>query len=1175
MSSSTLYHRLTRRGKVLRVVKEHYLRDDIPCGLADCAKCPPPPPAPVVIAGPGGAGPSSSSSSAAVPLPSALSPTPANSTVLVLDTNTVLHQMDFLEAASSLVCDVVVLETVLEETKHRSLPTYGRLRALVRDHPDRRFVPFANAHHRDTHSPRRVGETPNDYNDRLIRDACAWLRDHFRDRGLGVLLLTHDAGNAKLAAAMRVETSTVADFVAKAGPAHAKLLELLASPAPLAGSLAMDTEDGDDVAGAGAGAGKAVSALEAAAAEVGKGKRGAAASSASASSSSSSSRPASSPLGFREHLTTTQMADAVRSGAGFQGTVRVNRDCWFEARVMIHGLRGRGAGDAWGSGVVAHAGGASASATASAAASGGTGGGVGSGGDDSVSVLIIGREAMNRATEGDTVVIELLPQAQWKQPSTRIALPPLQGEDVAASEREAIGTAPASAAGPPSTALSQRALASAASTSASTGAVPTGRVVGIIKRAWRSLCGSLEPEEPLPGTAVDGSLAPQPALFVPVDSRYPRVRIETRQKWSLMDKRLVVALDAWDSSSAFPRGHYVRTIGKIGDKTAENEVILLEHDIISRPFSADVLACLPPADFAITPENSAGRTDLRHLDICSIDPPGCRDIDDALHARPAEGYTDGSVEVGVHIADVTYFVRHGTAIDVEAAERANTTYLVERRIDMLPKLLTETLCSLKGGVDRFAFSVTWRFRPVYRDPSLPASAVPPQYAKLAPADRWELVPGSSTFFKSIIHSRAAMTYAQAQALLDDPAAATPVAKGVKLLASIARSLRHGRVDAGALSLASAEVKFLLDSETHEPLDVMAYEMRETNNTVEEFMLLGNVAVAERVWQAYPRCSLLRRHPVPPKSAFNSLLSAARVAGVELNVETSKALATSLDNAQVAGNPYVNRLLRILATRCMLQAAYFPSGEMTPPEFHHYGLAAPIYTHFTSPIRRYADVVVHRLLAAALAVDPLPEEYQDKLVMRAQCDNMNKRHLMSQLAGRASGSLHTNIFFHKRIVVERGLVMRLRANGIVVLIPRFGIEGAIVLGRAKDDVRPPKPGAPAQRTVVYDEEAQTLSDATTPEALRIRIFQEVRIALVVETKARHRKELVYKVVDPPFDPFPAVGEGVTVEGWPHEGSGKEDAAAAVGSKRKAAGEPPAAAADAADGAKGRKGGPKRA
>jgi hypothetical protein len=183
--------------------------------------------------------------------------------------------------------------------------------------------------------------------------------------------------------------------------------------------------------------------------------------------------------------------------------------------------------------------------------------------------------------------------------------------------------------------------------------------------------------------------------------------------------------------------------------------------------------------------------------------------------------------------------------------------------------------------------------------------------------------------------------------------------------------------------------------------------------------------------------------------------------------------------------------------------------------------------------------------------------------------------MSQLAGRASGSLHTNIFFHKRIVVERGLVMRLRANGIVVLIPRFGIEGAIVLGRAKDDVRPPKPGAPAQRTVVYDEEAQTLSDATTPDALRIRIFQEVRIALVVETKARHRKELVYKVVDPPFDPFPAVGEGVTVEGWPHEGSGKEDAAAAVGSKRKAAGEPPAAAAEAADGAKGRKGGPKRA
>jgi exosome complex exonuclease DIS3/RRP44 len=283
------------------------------------------------------------------------------------------------------------------------------------------------------------------------------------------------------------------------------------------------------------------------------------------------------------------------------------------------------------------------------------------------------------------------------------------------------------------------------------------------------------------------------------------------------------------------------------------QVILLEHDIPARPFSADVLACLPPADWAITPANSAGRTDLRGTTICSVDPPGCKDIDDALHARwlppdPASGAR--RVEVGVHIADVSYFVKPGTAIDLEAARRANTTYLVERRLDMLPGLLTETLCSLKAGVDRFAFSVTWEFEPV---PAVPLAAggsgtsadgavvddvggVPVDARTRTPTCAWRVGPGSARYFKSIIHSSAALTYAAAQAQLDDPsAAATPVGGGIKLLASIARSLRADRKAAGALTLASPEVRIMLDSETHDPLDVTAYELKETNSMVEEFM----------------------------------------------------------------------------------------------------------------------------------------------------------------------------------------------------------------------------------------------------------------------------------------------------------------------------------------------------
>lgn len=678
------------------------------------------------------------------------------------------------------------------------------------------------------------------------------------------------------------------------------------------------------------------------------------------------------------------------------------------------------------------------------------------------------------------MVVQLHPKSAWKKGGT--------------------------AAGAPATIADLRAALAEEGGAAS--AAPTGRVIGVLKRAWRHYCGSLEPEPASSSALVDGGSTTTTVLFVPVDARIPRIRLRTRQAAALMDKRFIVAVDAWHASSAYPDGHYVRTLGPIGDKGVETEVILLEHDIPTRPFSSDVMACLPPADWVITPQNSVGRVDLRGVPVCSVDPPGCKDIDDALHAILLPS---GRVQVGVHIADVSYFVKHGTAIDVEAAARANTTYLVERRLDMLPGLLTETLCSLKSGVDRFAFSVTWEYEQV---PPVEGSG---KKKGLFDDDTWRHVPGSTRFFKSMIHSHASLTYAQAQALLDDPTAATPVASGIKILASIARSLRRDRVEAGALTLASPEVRFMLDSETHDPLDVQAYELRETNSMVEEFMLLANIAVAARTCEAFPTCAMLRRHPPPPKRSFDALLAAAAAVGVTLKVDSSRALADSLDAAVITSNPYFNKLLRIMATRCMQQAVYFSSGEVAPPEYRHYGLATPIYTHFTSPIRRYADVIVHRLLAAALGLEALPAAYEDKAGMRALSDNMNHRHLMAQLAGRASVALHTSIFFKSRVILERGLVMKLRPNGIVALIPRFGMEGNIVLGRAAgEDARP---GATHTRELELDEEEQVLRAAGGPEALRVRIFDEVVIAINVEEKARYRQEIVYRLVRPAFHALP--------------------------------------------------------
>jgi exosome complex exonuclease DIS3/RRP44 len=141
------------------------------------------------------------------------------------------------------------------------------------------------------------------------------------------------------------------------------------------------------------------------------------------------------------------------------------------------------------------------------------------------------------------------------------------------------------------------------------------------------------------------------------------------------------------------------------------------------------------------------------------------------------------------------------------------------------------------------------------------------------------------------------------------------------------------------------------SETHDPLDVKAYETRETNSMVEEFMLLANIWVARCITEAFPRCALLRRHPSPPEASYVQLQAAAKSVGVSLRVGSSKELADSLDEAVDEARPHLNRLLRILTTRCMMQATYFSSCEFAPAEYLHYGLATPIYTHFTSPIRR--------------------------------------------------------------------------------------------------------------------------------------------------------------------------------------------------------------------------------
>jgi exosome complex exonuclease DIS3/RRP44 len=708
-------------------------------------------------------------------------------------------------------------------------------------------------------------------------------------------------------------------------------------------------------------------------------------------------------------------------------------------------------------------------------------------------LLILGRDNSNRAIAGDVVVIEVLPKDQWKSPSTKLVDEEAvtrndnpEAEDneevVTEKERKALQEEVKKAHGKNSEGRPQ----------------PTAKVVGVIKRNWRQYVGHVD--QGSTGASASSGRRQQNVFVLPMDKRIPKIRVRTRQANDLLGQRILVTIDAWDRDSRYPTGHFIRSLGELETKGAETEALLLEYDVQYKPFPKAVLDCLPAEghDWRVPADKEhvgwKGRRDLRDILVCSIDPPGCQDIDDALHARPLP---NGNFEVGVHIADVSHFVKPNNAMDLEASVRGTTVYLVDKRIDMLPHLLGTDLCSLKPYVERYAFSVLWEMTP-----------------------NAEVV--SAEFTKSVIRSREAFSYEQAQMRIDDPSQNDELTQSMRTLLRLSKILRQKRMDAGALNLASPEVRIETDSdEVGDPLtDVKTKAMLATNSLVEEFMLHANITVAAKIYDSFSQTALLRRHATPPPQNFEELINQlSKKRNLELDVSSSRALADSLDRCIDSENPFFNTLVRILATRCMTSAEYFCAGAHAESEFRHYGLASPIYTHFTSPIRRYADLLVHRQLAAAIGYEGEDGRAQVEGVMTRNrlediCRNINYRHRNAQFAGRASIEYYVGQALKARGekmaadgvdagIEEEGYVMRVFENGVVVFVPRFGIEGVV---RLEDFVLP---GESAVRSVEerrelllrresdFDGEEYTLrvSEKGHPEKERgvtVELFQRVKV-----------------------------------------------------------------------------------
>ncbi|KAI5964030.1 DIS3 [Candida theae] len=901
-------------GGALKIVREHYLRNDIPCYSLACTHC-------QEIVKPDANG--------NVPK-FILSANPAKTThgkphYVVLDTNIVLHAIDLLESTQCFY-DVIIPQTVLEEVKNRSFPIYQRLRNLVKSE-DKRFVVFHNEYNEGTYVTREKNESINDRNDRAIRKVVAWYQKHLP--GIEIILVCNDNGNTSKAKREDLDVMSLNKYL-DCLPNGEDLKELIpADPGTFEG------KKGEDEAT------------------------------------------------FPEYYSNARIMAGIKNGTLYQGILNISSYNYLQGEVNVSAFK--------------------------------------------KPLLIQGSKNLNRAFNSDSVIVELLPKDKWKEPSTTI----IEEESVGVNDNPDDGgddeddnvASEGVVSDKERLLLAQEAMKTTKGSSEEKRLQPTAKVVGIARRSWRYYVGQIAPTSV---SQSDSGNSAKNCFVILMDKTLPKIRIRTRKAKEYLGQRIVVVVDSWPSDSKHPNGHFVRALGEVESAEAETEALLLEHDVEYRPFSKNVLDCLPKeGDNWTVPDISntddpqlQKRVDLRDKLVCSIDPPNCVDIDDALHAQKLP---NGNYEVGVHIADVTHFVKAGTALDQEGASRGTSVYLVDKRIDMLPMLLGTNLCSLKPFVDRFAFSVVWE---VDED----ANIVNVKY------------------MKSIIKSRQAFSYEQAQLRIDDPNQQDELTNSMRILLKLSKKLKQKRLDAGALNLASPEVKVHMDSETSDPQEVEIKKLLETNSLVEEFMLFANISVARKIYDAYPQTAMLRRHAAPPATNFETLndMLNVRKKGLSISTESSKALADSLDRCVDPKDPYFNTLIRIMSTRCMMAAEYFPSGSYGYPEFRHYGLAVDIYTHFTSPIRRYCDVVAHRQLAGAIGYENLDLSHRDKNKMEMIVRNINKRHRNAQFAGRASIEYYVGQVMRSNEAEHEGYVIKSFNNGIVVLVPKFGVEGLIKL-----------------------------------------------------------------------------------------------------------------------------------
>tara|TARA_R110000823_G_scaffold159218_5_gene290511 strand:- start:164914 stop:167121 length:2208 start_codon:yes stop_codon:yes gene_type:complete len=438
-------------------------------------------------------------------------------------------------------------------------------------------------------------------------------------------------------------------------------------------------------------------------------------------------------------------------------------------------------------------------------------------------------------------------------------------------------------------------------------------------------------------------------------------------------EKVLVAMEDWPEKADSPTGSVLKVLGMPGEHNTEIHSILAQYGL-PYEFPKEVEDFANKIDTSIKASEIKKRRDMRDVLTFTIDPKDAKDFDDALSFEKLE---NGNYEIGIHIADVSHYLKPGTELDDEAYERATSVYLVDRVVPMLPEILSNNACSLRPNEEKYTFSAVFEITP-----------------KAEVKKQW--------FGRTVTYSDARFAYEEAQHIIENSKDEThtipskisitdkeytvkpEIAEAILEMDRLAKTLRTKRMRAGAISFDKVEVKFILD-ENNNPEGVYFKESKDANKLIEEFMLLANRSVAEFIGKQEPKKTFVYRvHDEPDDEKIAALENIIKRFGYKLNTKDRHSTAQSMNKLlkDVQGKKEQN-LIDTLAIRSMSKAMY------TTHNIGHYGLAFDYYTHFTSPIRRYPDVMVHRLLQHYLdgGKSAKEEEYEEKCDHSSDMENL--------------------------------------------------------------------------------------------------------------------------------------------------------------------------------------------